>query len=182
MMSTQNFLQSARKIIIFTCQLLILILCVSYIAFIYYSNISPDKFVKTKYEKTSCDILEKKLATKGELLKRYRADFLVAYTAAGMSYKALISANGLDRSYTTDQASQESLLQQFAINQKYLCWYNPDIPTMVVLVSRHNWSSTFPLFIPSVIGLMMVYYLMQTFFGFLGIANIKTRINNKKKQ
>ncbi len=183
-MNIKNFNESGQKIILFVLQTIILIICICYIEFVYYVNINPDKYVKEKYEESSCQILDKKMSMKGHILHEYRADFLVHYSGAGVQYTRWISGNGLDRSFTTDKVSQQDLLDQFDTGNNYLCWYNPDVPSMVVLILRHNWSSTFPLFIPSVIGIIVAYYILQSIFEFLGIATIKTRekIKIKKQQ
>lgn len=178
-MDMENFLVSGRKIILFAGQLVILFFCIWYIEFIYYTNIYPDKLVKETYEQTNCIVVNKTLSSKGHLLSSFRADFLVSYTAAGVQYREWISGNGLDRSFTTDRASQESVLDQFDVNATYPCWYNPETPQLIVIALRHNWASTFPLFIPSVIAFIMIYYLARTLFEFLGENAIKLRKNNK---
>ncbi len=181
-MNVKNLADPSRKIIMFAVQLVVLIICIWFIEFIYYANIYPDKYVKEKYETTICRILNKELTVRGRIVNRYRADFLVSYKAAGVEYRGAISGNGLDRSFTTDRLSQENLLNQFDINNSYPCWYNPDVPALVVLVLRHNWSSTFPLFVPSVLGLIVSYYLLQSIFVFLGFATIKTREKIRTKR
>lgn len=173
---------SGRKTFLFALQCFILIFCIWYIEFIYYINIYPDKFVRDRYEQTSCQIIYKTLAKRGKVFIRYRADFIVSYLAAGVQYRTEISGNGLDRSFTTDKASEENILNQFEENENYFCWYNPDMPNTVVLILRHNWSSTFPLFIPTVIALIVAYYLIQSIFGFLGVATIKTKEVIKEKR
>jgi hypothetical protein len=159
-----------RKIISFIAQLLVLVLCLWYIEFIYYANIYPDQSVKTTYTATACTLIQKKLLAHGQYVHRYRADFLMKFVVEGAQYQAWASANGLDRSFTTDLASQNAALMRFNIQKDYPCWYNPEVPQLVVLVMRNNWSATFPLFIPAVIGIMMLYFSSRNLLGLLGVT------------
>ena len=177
-----NLTDSGRKIVMFAVQILILIACIWYIEFIYYANIYPDKLVKETFEQSNCTITDKNITTHGKVLHTWRVDFGVKYSAQGVLYQGVTSANGLDRSFTTDRQSQEDILTQYDVGQTYPCWFNPDVPSIVVLVVRHNWASTFPLFIPSVIALVMLYYIGRALFEFFGLITIKTRekVRNSK--
>jgi hypothetical protein len=166
----------------FIGQLLILFICIYYIEHTYFDNIRPDKIVAETYKDNECLIQQKGLSQRGRFVRSYRADFLLTYVVNETSYSAWTSANGLDRSFTTDKLSQESELNQFTVGVSYPCWYNPQSPQIVVLVLRHTWTSTFTLFIPSVIALIMLYYLFRSLFIFFGTASIKTRETIKKKK
>lgn len=181
-MDMENLSSSGKRLLIFAGQLAVLFFCIWYIQFIYYTNIYPDKLVKETYVATDCTVQSKTLSQKGKVLKSYRADFLISYSAAGAAYKVWVSANGLDRSFTSDRSAEEDLLGQFDVGSAYTCWYNPETPGIVVIVLRHNWASTFPLFIPSLIAFSMIYYLGKAIFEFLGEASLKAREKRKTKK
>jgi len=163
-MDPRNIIDIGRNVILLIGQVAIFFLCIGFIGYIYEENILPDKTVAETYHVTSCTVLNKMLTTKDSVVPRYRADFLLAYAIDGRQYKSTVSGNGLDYAFTTDQASQEEILAEFDINAAYPCWYNPEHPQMLVLVLRHSWSSTFPLAVPSVIALIMLYYIFKMIF------------------
>ncbi|HLB57694.1 MAG TPA: hypothetical protein VJL60_02645 [Gammaproteobacteria bacterium] len=182
-MNLRDFLViTGSKIGLFIGQFIVLVLCIWYIQFIYYDDILPDKTVKENYVQTSCVITNKVLTEHGRIVHTYRADFLVSYLVGGDQYVATTSANGLDRSFRSNRVAEEELLNQFDIHDSYPCWYNPEFPQLVVLVLRHHWSSTFPLFIPSVIAFVMIYYLTRSLFVFLGIVSVKTREKIRRRK
>lgn len=184
----QLFSTTGRNILLLIGQSIALVICVLFIESVYYTNILPDKTVNDTYEVAQCTITDKKLHMHGTLVHTYRADFLVNYSVDTKAYNAWVSGNGLDFAYSSDRAGQEQSLTQFDVGQSYPCWYNPENPKMVVLVLRHNWSSTFPLFIPSVIFLIVLYYFVRTLFELLGVATttarekISERKSNKDKK
>lgn len=181
-MNTENLLFSGRKLFLFIGQFIVLLLCIWYIEFIYYTNIYPDKIVNDTYEQTDCTIINKVLSERHKLIHGYRADFLVNYGVGNMSYTQWVSGNGLDRSFTSNRVSQETLLSQFDIGVTYPCWYDPKVPQVVVIVLRHNWASTVPLLVPSFVALVMIYYLGKNIFDFLGETTIKVRERKRAKK
>ncbi len=181
-MDIRQLKDPGRKIAAFAGQLVILIICIGFIEFIYYGNIYPDKLVKESFEETNCRLVSKNLTTVGRVLHRYRADFLLNYTVGNTSYQNWASGNGLDRSFSTDQDLQQEELDQFEENGIYPCWYNPEAPQIIVLVLRHSWSSTFPLFIPSVIALIMIYYIARGIYEFLAVTSVKTRERVRRRK
>lgn len=159
---------SSSKILLMVVQAMLLLACVAYIYFIYYANISPDKHARNAYEQTQCTIEQARIQTAKKIVALFRIDFFVTYVAQGVRYQNVeTSGNGLDRSFTTDEKSQAQLLQQFTVGSIHPCWYNPANPKMVILVHRHNGSATFRLFIPAMIGIIMLYYLIRRIFYFL---------------
>lgn len=178
----RNFFLNMGHIFWFITQLIILVVCVVYIESVYYFNILPDKKVHETFDQTSCTITNKQLVTVGRFLHEYRADFTVSYLAGGVAYATTTSANGLNRSFTTDHSAEANELEQFNLESIYPCWYDPSDPTRVVLVPRHNWSSTFPLFIPSVIAVIMCYYLLRTVFTGAGMVKRNTQYLKQKRE
>lgn len=173
--SRQQLFSPGRQILFFILQLIIFIFCVWYIQFIYYLDILPDKQVRESYLATNCTVLQEKISTQTGLGNSYRADFLVNYSINGMSYQAWVSGNGLNRSFTSDRASQSDILTQFNMGSNYPCWFNPQNPKIVVLVLRHSWTSTFPLLIPCVIGLITLFYLSINLFELLNFFLLRLR-------
>lgn len=182
-MDFQLFSVMGRKAVYFIIQILILLFCLWFVEFIYYKDIYPDKRVKENFEQVDCRILNKTLESRGRVFKSYRGDILLNYTTnENTPFSVWTSVNGLNRSFTTNQASQEDLLSQFDMNSTYPCWYNPQKPEQVVIVLRHNWTSTFPLFIPSVIAIIMLYSLSKISFEFFGNMALKRREKRANKK
>lgn len=147
-----------RKTFWFISQLVVLTFCIWHMRFIYEADILPEKIVKENYLHTTCTLIKKQLTTQQDDL--YRADFLVSYTVNGIPYKNWTS-NEVDRSFTHDAGFQQAILGQFHVGENYPCRYHPTSPEIVVLGVRH-WSLTLSLFIPFVIALITLYYLIQT--------------------
>lgn len=175
------FFAVGRKTLWLVILIIILVICIVYIDYMYHANILPDKKVDETFTQSDCTILDKKLQETGRMIHHYRADFSVSYLADGKNYISQTSANGLDRSFTTDRASEEEGLNQFVIGSTYPCWYDPAAPGIVVLVQRHSWSSTLPLLIPAVLAMIMIYYILRTLFSAAGIATNKVRDNRRNK-
>lgn len=169
-MDAWQFLQlkaTINKLLWFMAQTIVLVFCFVYVDRIYYLNILPDKLVDETYGVTNCTITAKQLTTKGHLIHKYRADFMVNYVANGVQYQSVASGNGLDRTMTSNQMSQQEILSQFDMGSTYPCWYNPVTPQIIVLVQRHSWTSTFPLVVPTLVGVVMVFYMLKTLFMIL---------------
>lgn len=156
------FPEMGRQLLWFFAQLLVFLIAIAYINFVYTVNILPDKLVNETFNVSDCLLVGKELTKKGKVFPRYRADFLLSYAAQNKTFQSIASGNGLDRAFTTDQAQQAEVLEQFNVGQVYPCWYNPDTPSIVVLVPRHSWFSTFSLVIPSIIALIMLFYLIRS--------------------
>ncbi len=174
-MKPRSFYTTGSSILWFLGQVIVLLICLWYIEFIYDQDIYPDKVVAETFGVADCSLLNKTLTTSGKVIHRYRADFQLVYFVNGKQYQSWTSGNGLDRSATTDLASQQDVLNQYNVGATYSCWYNPAVPQAVVLVQRHSWSSSFPLIIPSVIALIMIFYLLRSILIFFGFVTIKTR-------
>lgn len=181
-MRSRQMYEAGSRVVLFIGQVIILVFCISYIQLIYNNNILPDKEVNDNYSVANCTIVDKKLETKGRVLHTYRADFLVSYAANGVQYNRWVSANGLDLAFSSDRVTQESELSQFNKGDDYSCWYNPADPQIAVLVLRHNWLSTFPLVVPSVIALIVSYYMMRTVAEILAIMAVKTRDKARERK
>jgi hypothetical protein len=167
---------------LFIAQFFILLICFAYIEFIYYNNILPDKEVVEEFTQSNCSIIKKELGEKGHVIHRYRANFLVTYAVNNFEYKTWATGNGLDQAYFHDQDQQQGLLDQFDVSVSYPCWYNPNAPQIVVLVLRHDWMSTLPLAVPTIVGLITFYYFMKAILLFFGFISHKTKEIAKKKR
>lgn len=181
-MLTRYFTQTGSRIALLIGQVIVLIICIGYIEYYYFTKILPDKQAKEIYTEASCLLLDKKLTTKGRILRSYRADFLISYNAKGVQYNHWVSGNGLDYSFSRNITAQQNILAQYATGASYPCYYNPDHPEIVVFILRHHWLSTFPLIVPFIVGLITLYYFLKTIFQLVGAATIKTRqvIRDKK--
>ena len=182
-MWTRDFTQTRSRIALLIGQCIVLIMCIAYIEYIYTANILPDKEAKESYRQVDCVLISKQLSTRGHLIHTYRADFLVSYNVGGVQYNRWVSGNGLDASFTQNEQEQEDILSQYEIGGTYPCWYNPTNPQLSILVLRHNWLSTFPLLVPSVVATIMLYYILKNLFQIIGTATVKTReiVRERKK-
>jgi len=122
------------------------------------------------------------MSERGSLIHHYRADFLISYPVNGKIYQAWVTGNGLDQGFFRDKTLQEETLTSFDVGGTYPCWYNPKFPQQAVLVMRHNWSSTLPLAVPTVIAIIAIYYILKGTFQFLGLISFKTRDILKKNR
>jgi hypothetical protein len=182
-MDKTQAIDTGRNLFWFGAQVVVIVFCVAFINFFYFGNILPDKQVKRTYQKSQCTLVQKQLSERGKLVHQYRSDFLLSYIFNGVQYQSIATGNGLDHSYTSNRVSQETILGQYQNGQAYDCWINPKEPEIVVLILRHSWTSTMPLVIPSVIGLIALYYFGRSVFAFLGVATAKTReIKIKRKK
>src|SRR3990167_371480 len=165
---------SERKVILFAMQLIILIVCIAYLYFVYYTDISPNHQVKGTYEQTTCKIDDATLETKGTFIKRYRAVFLVTYVAQGAHYERVAaSGKGLDHSFSTDKSTALDLLSKFAAGSTHVCWYNPTDPQIVVLAIKSIGSSAMSLVILFIIAMMMIYYVIRSMTEFGSLVKTK---------
>jgi hypothetical protein len=179
-----DVLITRNRIALLAGQFIALILCIIYIEYIYFANILPDKRAKENYQQTDCFLIAKQLNSKGKWVTRYRADFLISYNVGGVQYSRWVAGNGLDMSYSSNQAEQTRILAQFVTGEAYPCWYDSNEPERAILVMRHNWLSTFPLLLPSVIGVIVLYYLILNLIQLAGFARMRKRerLEEKKRQ
>lgn len=147
------------KLFLLLGQVVIIALCVFAIVYAYQYRIVPEKALNQSYQKVDCTIITKKLASQDN---KYRADFLVNYTVDGKKYDAWVSANGVDKSFVSDRLSQENTLKQFKENKTYVCWYQPSNLHLIMLIPRHDWTSLYPLFFPTLILIITLYYFFRT--------------------
>lgn len=164
-MPLQKISQSRIQLALILGLFMVIAGCFFYIYYLYQHIILPEQIAKNTYENTICLIINKKLASKGIVIRQYRADFLVSYSVGGVLYKRWVSGNGLDTSYSQNQAELEDLLSQYEVGGTYRCWYDPVTPTTVLLVFRHNWISLFYLIgIPTIVSLLSLYLLINILF------------------
>jgi len=181
-MRNREIVQTGSRVLLLLGQLVVLIFCIGYIEYVYYTNILPDKNAKDTFQQTDCFILSKRLSTKGRVIHQYRADFLISYTVNDDQYNHWISGNGLDISYSRNREQQETILNDYSIGGNYPCWYSPENPELAILVLRHDWLGTFPLMVPSVVGVITLYYFLKNLFQLLGYARITVKEVAKEKK
>jgi hypothetical protein len=168
------------KALLYIAQIIIFFLCLGYMDAVYNNNILPDKLVDDDFTQTTCTVMAKELGTKGRMGHHYRANFLISYTANGSNYQTWVTGNGLDQSYFREREAQEETLSQYDIGGSYPCWYSPQTPQLAVLVLRHDWASTLPLLVPTVIAIISLYYIIKGALQFFGF--IKLKAAEKKKR
>lgn len=147
-----------------------------YLDYFYLMKVRPDQLALNHFVQTECFIVSKKLATKGTIYHRYRADFLVSYQVEGTQYTRWVSGNGLDRSYFHDNESQEQMLSNFSNGKNYHCWYDPDNPESVYLVTRNIWTYFMPLLWPLAVCLLSGLLFVKNAFFILMLSK-KNKLN-----
>jgi len=157
------------QLTIFLVQIVILIACIEYARIIYKDEVLPDKMVKDNFSQIACTVVSKKLSEKVHLVHSYRADFLISYEVNNVPYQTWVTGNGLDQDFFHQREPQETTLSQFQIGSAYTCWYDPKAPQIAVLVLRHDWISTLPLIIPTLIALIVIYYIIKGTLQFGGV-------------
>lgn len=150
-------------------QIIIIALCLGYIEYVYFTDIRPDKVVTNTFNKTQCELADKNLGALSRMTNSYRANFLVKYTVDGKNYNQWVSGNGLNFSYVPSKDEEVNILNQYQVGKSYQCWYNPKMPQEAVLVLRNDWTSTLPLFLPSIIILIVLYYLLRSIYHLLRV-------------
>lgn len=156
-----NLSQKKRRLFLLLGQLFVLALCSSYIAYIYQSNILPDKTARASFEKTDCFLISKKLNDKSYIIDHFRAEFLISYNVNGVQYNHWVYGNGLDESFSQDPDNQRNILTRYDVGGTYPCWYDPSQPQIAFFVPRNNWYSIFPLLLPMIIVIFTLYFLAK---------------------
>jgi len=103
----------------------------------------PALRVNYEYSQTNCTILDRRVKAKtvGGVM-RYRPEVDIEYTAAGESFvRTAYDHNSLSgpsgdspASYRYDEEAARSIILDFTVGREYLCWYDPNDPSRVVLV------------------------------------------------
>jgi hypothetical protein len=183
MINLQNLSDARRYTLLFLVQFVIILACFGIIKVKYTENIMSDKHVAEVFSVTNCTIVAKQLVTKDSMLGTgYRADFELSYVVDGVVTQSTCASNGLDYSYTSDLDSQNEFIDEYKVGTQYSCWYDPANPQTVVLVLRHSWTSAFPLFIPSIIMVIMLIYMLGTVARLMELYIMGRRAKNKKKK
>jgi hypothetical protein len=151
-----------NDVILLIGQVTLFVCCIAFMIYDYNINIAPDKKVAEYYTVSNCTILDKNMSVIGRVVHRYRADFRVAYPTTMGPMNSVSSANGMDFSYSTNREAQQEFLDEFDTGAVYPCWYDPSKPSVVVLVLRHNWFSTLPLLLPTLVATIMLLYMIRS--------------------
>ncbi|MDR3476637.1 MAG: hypothetical protein P4M14_01230 [Gammaproteobacteria bacterium] len=156
-------------------QVIILLLAIVYLNFYYFERVLPNKRIAEDFHVATCVVTNKELVEKGGIIHRFRASFLLTYTANDQVYRSVASGNGMNHGLTTNKNGQQDILDQFNIGMTYPCWFNPENPRQIVLVQKHDWSSTLPLMIPSIIIIAMIYYIFSSIFTIIGTISSRKK-------
>jgi hypothetical protein len=179
-MKTKYFTSKGSRLVLLILQLAIVLLCAGYVEYVYYADIHPERQVKKVFTRTDCSILNKRLSEKGSDVKKYRADFLISYNIKGVQYNRWVSGDGLEMLYSKDKAAQEKLAAKFEVGKNYTCWFNPLLPQVAVLVTKHNWNPVVPLLAPIVVGLIALFFFFKNLFQLAGAKRTKAEKSKTK--
>ena len=175
-MRIHYFNKPGYNVIFMVAEFVMLLCSLIYLDYIYLVNVRPDQLAAVNFVQTECFIMSKKLSTKGKILRRYRADFLINYQAKGAQYTLWVSGNGLDKSYSRGSDSQEKILAEFKDGSNHPCWYNPDNPEKAYLLERSYWSYFTPFLWPVMIMLVMLALFIKHAWRTFRLTR-KTKIN-----
>lgn len=170
-MRLNYFTKPEYRVLFMLAEFIFLLVCIIYIDYIYLTKIRPDQRAKLNFVQTDCLIMSKKLSTKGHLLHRYRADFLVSYQAKGAQYTRWVSGNGLDMTYYRSNEQQKKLLSDFKDGNNYICWYNPQNPDVAMLVQRDSWTYWSPFIWPGLAALVAFILAIKNVWYILRLLN-----------
>lgn len=86
----------------------------------------------------------------------------IVQTADGHRYQA----QGYDSESqdSTDQASQQAILDQYSVGKTYPCWYNPADPTQAVLTRQFDWGGVVFTGLVGVVSLLIFLFLILGIF------------------
>lgn len=169
------------RVVLFIGQFLFLLVCILYLDFIYITNILPDKRAKETFQQTQCFVISKKLSVRGQLLHKFRSDFLISYNVNGVQYNRWVSGNGLDLSFGRNASDQEDILSKYDVGGTYPCWYDAKNAQVAILVGRTNWISTYPILVPAAAGIIILYFFVKNLFHILRTSKIKVRERRSRK-
>lgn len=161
-MSSKDFAKISNNVFILLGQFIFSLLAFIYLDYVYLVNIRPDQLAKQEFVQTDCLVMSKKLSSKGKIIRRYRADFLINYHANGAQYNRWVSGNGLDMSHSMQDDPQLTLLSNYDDGVSYPCWYNPKNAEEAFLVLRHRWLSL-PTFLVALTGFIsLILFIKNT--------------------
>lgn len=161
-MPIKHLNQAGYRVLIMLAQFGALLGCLIYLDYVYLTNVRPDQLAKKHFAATECFIMTKKLSTKGNFLRRYRADFLVNYETKGAVYHRWVSGDGLNQAYTRRSESQTQLLSHYDDGHNYVCWYNPDNPEEVLLVPRQIKSFLLAMILPTLMSVVALGFFLHS--------------------
>jgi hypothetical protein len=162
-MKPTKLVDLSQTILLLIGEVFLFAVCVYFIHQLYNSKIAPEKRVAEEFTNTTCVVVAKSLSVVGRMVPRYRADFRLEYnTFSRGTVTSTTSANGLDFSYSPYQDQQQQYIDEYDVNGNYPCWYDPQDPSVVVLVLMHNWMSTLPLLLPSVVAIFLLFYMFKS--------------------
>lgn len=98
----------------------------------------PDWRVNNEFVEHRCVVRDKHLVERpGDSGTQYRAEFQIEYQVSGITYS--IWTYDLQREFSSSAARAHAVLNEFAVDRSYPCWYDPRDPSVAVLVRRHSW-------------------------------------------
>ncbi len=98
--------------------------------------------IQQGYQAGQCTIIGKQLQQTTDTQSTANYDYApyfryIVHTTDGRSY----TTGGYDgtNTYSSDQAGQQAVLDQYQVQKTYPCWYDPSNPAQAVLVRHANW-------------------------------------------
>lgn len=179
MVRKKRFISNGSRIALLCFQLVLVLLCASYIEYVYYADIYPERQVKKTFISTPCQLINSRMSVRGQQSEKYRADFLISYVVKGVQYNRWVSGNGLEMLFTKEKALQDELLNKYKVGNQYTCWYNPVLPQVSVLIPKHNWQSALPLLLPFIIGLIALVFFFRNLLLLPNAGKEKLKTNKR---
>lgn len=96
------------------------------------------------YVETSCVVLGKRIAENHDGDgTTYRPEIHIKYTADGQEFQTWTYS--ASKVWSSGRARKQRILDQFVVGNEYPCWYDPDEPSLAVLVRGWSWAYLFAL-------------------------------------
>lgn len=98
----------------------------------------PEYRANHVFEPAQCVVRDKQLGRKDTAEgPHFRPEIRIEYQVAGETY--VVWTYDIRQAYSADQEKAQAILDQFAVGQKYPCWYDPEDPKVAVLVRGYSW-------------------------------------------
>lgn len=98
----------------------------------------PEYRANHVFVETPCVVRDKQLGRQDTADgPRFRPEIRIEYQVAGETY--VVRTYDIRQGYTADQEEAQAILDRFVVGQHYPCWYDPDEPTVAVLVRGYSW-------------------------------------------
>jgi hypothetical protein len=100
--------------------------------------IVPEWRANHEFAEQVCVVLAAQIAEReGEDGTLYRPEIQIEYEVEGVTYRPWTYDIG--RVFTSGREPKEAIVAEFAVGQRYPCWYDPLDPNVAVLVRGYSW-------------------------------------------